>query len=1064
MSRKVDPSRSRSGFGDTRRARGFLEEADALLGTTLLSSPVSAELITQAPDPDSAALGILRTVEALDTAQRRRFAAAVEEHPNFLPRLAHLAGSSDASVDHFVRRPASVFLLASEEQTLLLGTPAAEPERLRARLFEAVGADPAAEVPVASVSGEAAVTALRQAYRDLLIQLTSDDLGSLFATEIVGEVSGVLAEMAAAAIDAALAVARAETEDADSVRLAIIAMGKCGARELNYVSDVDVVYCWAPADEGEEAGDGAPAAGDAEPAVHAAHARALAEADEAGARIATRLAHRMTEVLSGYAPEPPLWEVDAALRPEGKKGPLVRKLEEFEHYYEEIAHNWEFQALLKARPIAGDRELGQQWYDALNPHVWTASARPGFIDEVRRMRVRVVDLIPAHEAKRQIKLGAGGLRDVEFSAQLLQLVHGRDDEAIRVSNTLELLDRLGERGYISSEDAEDLSESYRFLRTVEHRLQIPRMRRSALLPTQEKKMRALSRSVYALGDRSPQRLQKEREARSRRIRALHKQIFYRPILEAAAGQTSISRLSAEQARERLAAFGYQDPKSAMKHIQALTTGVSRAAMVQKQVLTALLDWFSRGVDPDAALLAFRRLSESLSTSTWYVKMLRDSGVAAKSMAYVLSLSSFATELLLRNPSAVSWLDDPSRLELQEPAQIRARLDSLVERYGHEAVPAIRARYSREVLRVALADILGIADRDAVPKQLATLMDAAVDATVAAVRKGLDADAEVGEYEFAIIAMGRLGGAEIGYFSDADVMFAYRALGEDRDAEARAALASHVRRVALDVTQQLGSAGPSRPIEIDADLRPEGKKGPLVRSLDSYAGYYATWSEPWEAQALLRARPIAGEQSLRDAFTALIDPLRYPDEVPDSSLRQMRRLKARMESERLPRGADPHRHLKLGRGSLSDVEWTVQLLQMQHAARNPKLRTTETLAALAALVEAGEIDAEDAEILREAWTLATGVRSAVMLFRGRTAAALPSDSAELEATARLLGYAPGSGHDLFDDYLGATRRARRVMERLFYDFDQEQAGSHAHAANRGEVADPDEFARGYSRRY
>lgn len=1057
MSRQVDPARSRSGFGDSRRAQGFLAEADELLGSEVLSSPVSVELITQAPDPDAAALGILRTIEALDEKGQRRFAAAVDEHSNFLPRLSHLAGTSDASVDHFVRRPAAVFLLASEDQTLLLGTEAAEPERLRAHLFEAVGADPTAEAPVASVTGEDAVVALRQAYRDLLVQLTSDDLGSLFANEIVCDVSALLADMAAAAIDAALAVARAETDDAETVRLAVIAMGKCGARELNYVSDVDVVYCWAPADTGE------PASGD-EDTDHGAQARRLAELDESGARTATKLAHRLAEVIAGYAPEPPLWEVDAALRPEGKNGPLVRKLEEFEHYYDNIAHNWEFQALLKARPIAGDRDLGTAWFETLNPHVWTASARPGFIDEVRRMRIRVVDLIPAKEAKRQIKLGAGGLRDVEFSAQLLQLVHGRDDEAIRVTNTLELLDRLGERGYISSEDAADLSESYRFLRTVEHRLQIPRMRRTALLPTQEKKMRALSRSVYALGDRSPQRLQEERESRSRRIRALHEQIFYRPILEAAAGHGAISRLSAESARERLSAFGYRDPKSAMKHIQALTTGVSRAAMVQKQVLPALLDWFSRGVDPDAGLLAFRRLSESLSTSTWYVKMLRDSGVAAKSMAYVLSLSSFATELLLRNPSAVSWLDDQTRLQLQEPEDIEARLRGIVDRYGHEAVPAVRARYSREVLRIALSDILGIADRTDIPKQLATLMDTAIDATVRAVRAGLDADAEVGKYEFAIIAMGRLGGAEIGYFSDADVMFAFRSLEKNLDADARSKLSAHVRRVALEVTNQLGSAGPSLPIEIDADLRPEGKKGPLVRSLDSYAGYYDKWSEPWEAQALLRARPIAGEQTLRDAFTALIDPLRYPDEVPESSLRQMRRLKARMESERLPRGADPNRHLKLGRGSLSDVEWTIQLLQMQHAADNPQLRTTETLTALDALVAAGEIGAEDAETLSEAWLLATGVRSAVTLFRGRTAAALPADSAELEATARLLDYEPGCGQDLFDDYLGATRRARKVMERLFYDFDEEQAGSHAHAANRGHVADPDEFARGYSRRF
>ncbi len=1004
--RRGDPARTAAGggFGNPARARRFLLEADELLHAEVLAVPGTEDLLTAAADPDAAALGVLRVAEAAAGAGTAAQFVAAAQNPAFLRRLCDIAGGSEASVDHLVRWPNSVRLLAGDGDSVLIGTDDALPESIRAAMFAAVRADPDAEAPTAGITGSEAVGALRRAYRDLLLRLTADDLGSAAPERLIEDVTAVLSDMAAGAVDAGLAIARAEIPEAAGLRLAVIGFGKCGARELNYVSDVDVVFCWASA-------EGA--------------------APEAGATAAAQLAQRTMETVSGMDSEPALWEIDAALRPEGRDGPLVRRLDEFEHYYLNIAHNWEFQALLKARPIAGDRQLGQSWYDTLNPLVWTASRRGGFIEQVRAMRVRVVDLIPGREADRQIKLGAGGLRDVEFSAQLLQLVHGRDDERIRMPNTLRVLEALGSCGYIASEDAAAFIESYEFLRVVEHRLQIPRMQRTALLPTQESKLRMLARSVYGGGDRSIARLTEERRAHARRVRALHEQIFYRPILDSAA---QVGLMSAAAAQERLSAFGYRAPKPAMKHIAALTTGVSRSAMVQKQVLPALLDWFSDGVDPDAGLLAFRRLSDSLSGSAWYLKMLRDSGLAAKSMAQVLSLSGFATDLLLHNPTAVEWLDDHRRLQPRRITAVETEIAGLLERHRGGAASAIRALYSREVLRTALADILEVLDRAEVPSVLSGLMDAAIDGALSATRAELDATVQPPDYEFAVVAMGRLGGAEIGYYSDADVMFAYRAADSDLDADARAHLAAHVKKVALRLTSDLGSAAVSLPIDVDADLRPEGKSGPLVRALDSYRSYYANWSEPWEAQALLRARTIAGDAQLREDFRSLIDPLRYPSSVPESSLRQMRRLKARMEDERLPRGADPKRHIKLGRGGLSDVEWTVQLMQLMHAHTHEQLRTTSTLPALRAGAQAGLLGEEDAQILETAWTMATQLRSAVMLYRGRTAEALPADRSELEAAARLMGYRPGNSQQLTEDYLGSARRARKVMERLFYSFD------------------------------
>jgi glutamate-ammonia-ligase adenylyltransferase len=282
--------------------------------------------------------------------------------------------------------------------------------------------------------------------------------------------------------------------------------------------------------------------------------------------------------------------------------------------------------------------------------------------------------------------------------------------------------------------------------------------------------------------------------------------------------------------------------------------------------------------------------------------------------------------------------------------------------------------------------------------------------------------------FAIIGMGRFGGHELGYGSDADVLFVHEprdGVDEREASEAANKVVSEMRRLL-----QIPSADP--PLLIDADLRPEGKSGPLVRTLTSYAAYYRRWALTWESHALLRAEPVAGDEDLGRRFIELIDPLRYrADGLADEAVREIRRLKARMESERLPRGADPKLHAKLGPGGLSDVEWTVQLLQLRHGAAEPGLRTTRTREALAAARAAGLITDEDAAILDEAWVLATRVRNAVMLVRGRAADTFPTEPRELAAVGRYLGYGPGHAGDMLDAYRRTARRARAVVDELFY---------------------------------
>jgi glutamate-ammonia-ligase adenylyltransferase len=226
--------------------------------------------------------------------------------------------------------------------------------------------------------------------------------------------------------------------------------------------------------------------------------------------------------------------------------------------------------------------------------------------------------------------------------------------------------------------------------------------------------------------------------------------------------------------------------------------------------------------------------------------------------------------------------------------------------------------------------------------------------------------------------------------------------------------------------------PDPPLAVDADLRPEGKQGPLVRSIASYAEYYRRWSSTWETQALLRARPVAGDADLGGDFVALVDPLRYPHGGIDAgSVKEIRRLKSRMEAERLPRGTDPTLHTKLGRGGLSDVEWTVQLLQLMHAGEYVELRTTATVAAITAARDLALLDAADADVLIEAWHLATRVRNAVTLALGRPSDIIPGDPRSLAGTARAMGYPAGASQQLVEDYRRATRRARAVYERVFF---------------------------------
>src|SRR3984957_9118991 len=508
---------ARMGFADVPRAERDL----AALGIAGGDHPLLAAL-AQAPDPDLALTGLAQVAE-----RDKGLIDGLAKDPAFRTRLIPVLGVSKALAAHLARHPADSAVLRGRD-----ADARPEPSRLRAELLRAVGADPDDPVPIAAV-GDAADPAARlaAAYRRGVLHLAARDLTGVIT---IDQAAAGRADLADAGLESALAVARAElaaehpAEAAAAVRLAIVAMGKCGARELNYASDVDVIFVAEPADE--------------------------QTSEEAALAAATRLAAGMIRVCERATPEGAIFPVDPNLRPEGRQGPLVRTLASHLAYYDRWAKTWEFQALLKARPAAGDRDLGRRYATAVAPLVWQASQRENFVEDVQAMRRRVVATLPRNMAGRELKLGPGGLRDIEFAVQLLQLVHGSADDRLRVPATLPALAALADGGYVGRVDADDLAQAYRFLRQTEHLLQIYQLRRTHTLPTDPAVLRRLGRAMRKSNSANPvfpngpfvppppaplplARPPAPEEAftqawtrHAQQVRRPHEKLFYRPLL------------------------------------------------------------------------------------------------------------------------------------------------------------------------------------------------------------------------------------------------------------------------------------------------------------------------------------------------------------------------------------------------------------------------------------------------------------------------------------------------------------------------------------------------------
>lgn len=812
------------------------------------------------------------------------------------------------------------------------------------------------------------IAGLRVEKRRRLAQIAALDASGSIRLEEVGR---ALSDLTDACLNAMLR---------DSDDLAVIAMGKLGARELNYVSDIDLMFV---------------ASGD------------LARA--------TKETERLLRALGDHSPQGQAFIIDTNLRPEGRDGALVRSLDGYLEYYRRWAKPWEFQALLKARAAAGIEELGEELIAQTRDLVFPAEVSPERISDMRRIKERV-EANAARGTRRgrdeteDVKLGPGGIRDIEFSVQLLQLVHGGADPAVRAPATLDAIDALVDGGYLAEEDGAGLGVAYRWLRTVEHRLQLFQERRVRHLPADAEARTQLAHSLGftdSPGAGAATRFQSAHRNVLADVRGRFEKLFYRPMIESLAeGGTKLSEAGL---KDRLRVLGFRDVDRAARTLTGLVSGTSRRAKLVRVVTPAVLRFLAAAPVPDEGLFGFLRVVEALEGRYDGLGALRDNPPGLAFLARLLGSGRLLADVLVHVPEELQTIAHPEELHLKDRERlVREAQASLGWREPAARLDGLRRFKRREFLGITMADLAGTADEAEVGASLADLADACLEAT-------LDPDRP-----FAVIGMGKLGARELNYSSDIDVMFVH-----EMDAAEAETIAEELMRVIGEVTPE-GQA-----FRIDAALRPEGKSGPLARSIGSFAEYYERWSRPWEHQALIKTRPSAGSRALGERFLEMAHRLAFPVEMHPDALAEVRHLKARMERERIAKGSDPRRNLKLGPGGLSDIEFAAQLLQLQHAHRHQELRVANTLQALAAARELGHLDDADASVLEDAYRFFTRLRNNYFLLLGRPVDTLTNRSEDLEALGIALGFEDQPRQELEDTFLKTTRRVRRIAEPLIF---------------------------------
>ena len=759
------------------------------------------------------------------------------------------------------------------------------------------------------------------------------------------------------------------------VRMAIIGMGKLGGNELNYSSDVDVVFVHAPAAGGSP------------------------DTARAAAQIAREvMAEMSTTTASGL-----LFPVDADLRPEGPAGALSRTPEAHRNYFAKWAHPWERQAWMKARYVVGDLEIANELLNAAREFVWRPDLDPEEIRYIRDLKTKVEESV-AKSQGRDFKRGPGGIRDIEFSTQLLVLVRGRTDPLVRSPNTLLALEQLKRAGSVDAYDANHLSIAYRYLRTVEHRMQLRDERAVYEIPADEEGRNWLARVLGHRDEdgRTAVEVFDEHHARYlASVRSIQQKLFLRPTLEEFVTHSHEAWLNPA---EQLETLGFKDPAQGARIVETQMTGTSAAARTLSQVLPGFLSALAETPDPDIGLIRFDWITDGPHRVNEIVPSLRDSPEAVKRLSILLGSSKVAAGDLRREPDFVPELAQGDLSRVQE--QLRAGLEAAINPVRDDQDPrrnALRRFVRRERLRILSRHLLGIASTPQVGREIAELAEVASEAALEALQDVMGGDTPP---RMCIIGLGSFGGSEMLYTSDLDAIILYapqdggEASGSSGDTansgKSPAQIAERIAKFWVGDISQPTAEGYAW--EVDLRLRPEGA-GLSVHTVDAYSRYWADRARLWEFQALLKARVVAGDAEMGREFMETAADFVFAERDPKDTAEQLWQMRQRIFEERAQGKAD----IKRGPGGQLDAAFAVQLLQLIYGCDAPSIRQPNTLAAIDALAEEGVLETSEAQALSDgfAWCSEMAAKQYLISGSAEHIGVLPEDSENLELLSRVM---------------------------------------------------------------
>jgi len=891
---------------------------------------------------------------------------------------------------------------------------------------------------------------LRCFKRAEILRIASRDLNGMAPLE---EVTAELSSLAAASLQVAHDVCRQclireygtpliPTEGGlRPAEMTVVGMGKLGGNELNFSSDIDIIYFYE-SDKGETSGI-TDSSGDTRGVV-SLHA------------FFNKLGEMISKALSLVTEDGFVFRVDVGLRPEGKSGDMAVSLRSAEIYYESWGQSWERTAMLKARPVAGSLDLGEQLLKTLQPFVYRKYLDYNLIEDMKNMKLKIdASLTRSMEGETNLKLGRGGIREIEFFIQALQLVYAGKNPLLRERNSLRALDTLLAARLISEEDHLRLSDAYRFLRTVEHRIQVVQERQTHNLPTKDDEILALSRRSGFLRTNGLARFLETLEGHRRNVSTIYGNLFHtrEDTLEQDTTPEVLffldHKADADLVKDMLAERHFESVERAYENLLSLRNGpvkgnlTERSRRLLEKISPLLLQEIFESPDPDMALTNLERFLAMIGTRSSYYALLAENRETLKLLVSLFGMSEFLSKILIGHPELLDSLVARSDTSAIKPIETMAtELAMLLEQtdYFEEQLDVLRRYRNEEFLRIGLNDIHGRLGQSEITSQLSLLGEACLAAAFRLAVQELkrfgnpvyQSEGRERQASLAVIGMGKLGGGDLNYHSDLDIIFVYDHQGStngDKQISNHEYFAKLAQKVISVLTMQTREG---YVYKIDTRLRPSGNAGPLVTSLDSFLEYHRKEAQIWERQALTKARVVLGDETLAGQLTDVIRQTVYGASIDDDGRREINRLRMRMEHELAKETAGSY-NIKTGRGGMVDVEFAVQYLQLRHGCRYPELRTTSTIVALKEIRTLGLLDDDAPETLLTGYKFLRKLENRLRIIHDYSVNDLSGPRNYINKLARRLGYDPklkNPGAVLLSDYEETTGRIRDCYDRIF----------------------------------